>query len=193
MQTINKSTIKDYKQALNKFIKKEQPKKLYEILMLHIPFIEDFRVSYSGYILKEYNLLEEENTKLDLFDGILEDKYPSFLELDIVYDIAENINELEQQNKQNTSSYKKLLKLSDKAQDIKKVFKRRYKVKSTFIKLQWKFTKLNLAITLTKMEEIPSYDEVIRLEKETRVICKELIKMVKKHDKSTTKLKEMLY
>ena len=195
--------IKKYTKKINKVIEKEQSKKLYNSMLLHLPFVDDFRVNYKshtdrladaeelgdillsgiqdiisivaedGFGIKDYEAIEDEHKIIEKFYKHLEKKYPVYVKLKLSSTTQKKIEKL-----------KKFKPIKKKINEFRDVLEQRHTIHNHLRALEWKFIKLNTAIGLTKTGDIATYSDIQRLESEAREICDELVSKVKEHDKA---------
>ena len=200
-------------ESINRKIESEKDKNLYAFTTFHLPFIEDYRISYDsntdtlkdatalGDILlsgmkdlvsivaedalgiKEYKLTENEDTKINEFFEVLEREYPLFVEFDVSQDLMKSIKKLVEKQKTDTPYYKSLKVLQREINDIQEVLSNRQNIQSLLIRLGYKFTRIMSAISLLEYDKVQTCADIQRLEKEAREICEEVLMKAKSYDK----------
>ena len=214
----HKTKLQRYTESINTQIQQIKSKRLYEFMIINMPFVDDYHIRYTsntnrvsqaedlGDILlagmqdlvsivaedalgiKEYNIIEEENTMIDEFRQKLEVEYPSYLLFDASEPIEVTLKKLEKKEKINTPYYKKLTTLKKEIAKVREVLTLRHTIQSHLRALEWKFVKINTAISLVHYKGIEAYNDVQRLEDEARDICQKLVFSAKEYDTSVEKL-----
>lgn len=218
LKTKQKQKLQNYTQSINTQIEELQSKKLYEFMLVKIPFVDDYRIGFEsnsnrvseaeelgdillagmqdlvsivveeGFGIKEYSSENEEKDTLKEFRQELEEHYPSYIEFDVSTSINKTMQKLEEKEKTDSLYYKKLKKLDKEITKIRKVAELSFKVQRLISSLEWKFIKIITAVGLTKIEKIPAYDDVKRLEEEAREICEKLVTQAKAYDSGIKEL-----
>jgi hypothetical protein len=218
LKTKHKQKLQHYTQSINTQIEELQSKKLYDFMLVKIPFVDDYRIGFvshtselseaqdlgdillagmkdivsivaeEGLGIKEYSSENEEDDKLKEFREELEKHYPAYIEFDVSTPINKTIKKLEEKEKTDTLYYKKLKTLNTEMLNIREVVDISFKVQRLIQSLEWKFIKIIMAVGLTKIEKIPAYDDVIRLEEEAREICEKLVSQTKAYDSAIKEL-----
>lgn len=201
-----------YADSINAEIKELQSKKLYEFMILKIPFVDDYRINFisntnrvsqatelgdillagmqdlvsivveEGLGIKEYNTSNEEDGKVTEFYEEVGKQYPSYIEFDVATPISKTIQDLKDKDKTDSLYYKELKKMQKKIKKIRNAVGISYKVQILLQSLDWKFIKIIMAVGLTKIDKIDAYSDVERLEEEARKICQELVTLTKDYD-----------
>jgi len=218
LKSKHKIKLQKYKDSINKQVQEIQSKKLYEFMIINMPFIDDYHITYTSHTdrvsdakelgdillagmqdlvsivtedalgIKDYELIEVENTQIEKFRQKLEDEYPLYVLFDVSDPITNSMQKLEKNQKTNTTYYKKLKTLQEEIAKIREVLNLRHKIQSHLRALEWKFIKINTAIGFIKIRETPDYSDIQRLEDEAREICQKLIDATTKYDISIKKL-----
>lgn len=214
----HKQKLQHFAESINTQIQELQSKKLYEFMLMKIPFVDDYRINFvsnsnrvsdaqdlgdilltgmqnivsivaeDGLGIKEYISENEEEDKLKEFRQEVEEQYPSYIEFDVSTPINTTMKKLEDKEKTDTPYYKKLKTLNNEIANIREVVDISFKVQRLIESLEWKFVKIITAVGLTKIEKIPAYNEVTRLEEEAREVCEKLVSTTKKYDSRIQKL-----
>ena len=214
----HKTKLQRYTESINTQIQQIKSKRLYEFMIINMPFVDDYHIRYTsntnrvsqaeelGDILlagmqdlvsifaedalgiKDYNIIEEESTLIDEFREKLEEEYPSYVLFDVSEPIAETLKKLKKKEKTDTLYYKKLTTLQEEIAKVREVLSLRHTIQSHLRALDWKFIKINTAIALADLQDIADYSDVKRLENEARVICQNLVVSAKEYDASVERL-----
>jgi hypothetical protein len=214
----HKQKLQDYAESINTHIQELQSKKLYSFMLVKIPFVDDYRIGFVGHTskleeaqelgdiliagmqnivsivvedglgIKEYSSENEEEDKLKEFREEVEEHYPYYIEFDVSTPINTTMKKLEEKEKTDTLYYRKLKTLNNKMTNIREVVYISFKVQRLIESLEWKFVKIIIAVGLTKIEKIPAYSDVTRLEEEARAVCEELVAQTKEYDKGIQEL-----
>lgn len=209
--------LQKYAESINTQIQEIQSKKLYEYMILYMPFVDDYNIEYTsntnrlseandlGDILlagmqdlvsivaedalgrKDYIMIDKEDEGIAIFNEILEE-IPLFVSFDALAPIAKSMQKLEKKGKQDSLYYKKLQTLQQSIERSTQAVNLGHGVQSHLRTLEWKFIKINIAIGLIAVEEFPAYDDVQRLEREAREICDKLVESTKEYDTLRAKL-----
>ncbi|WP_434579818.1 hypothetical protein MLC52_07135 [Sulfurimonas sp. NW15] len=212
LKTKQKKKLQKFTKSINVYLKELQTKKLYEFMILHLPYIDDYNLRYishtnkvekaedlgeillsgiedlvnifaeDGLGIKDYEPVEDEMEQLKEFRELIESQFPPFETNKVMDKIQKKLKKLKQKDKTDSPYYKKLKKLEKEIEKIRDVLKIRHDVHSSLSALEWKLIKINLAISLTKLKNISAYAELQRLEGEAKEICKNIVTSTKQYD-----------
>lgn len=209
----HKQKLQHFAESINTQIQELQSKKLYAFMLVKIPFVDDYRIGFVGHTskldeaqelgdillagmqniisvvvedglgIKEYSSENEEGDKLKEFREEVEQHYPSYIEFDASTPINKTMKKLDEKGKTDTLYYRKLKTLNNEMTNIREVVDISFKVQRLLESLEWKFTRIIMAVGLTKIENIPAYGDVTRLEEEAREVCEKLVSQTKAYDR----------
>ena len=214
----HKIKLQHYTESINTQIQQVQSKRLYEFMIINMPFVDDYHVHYTsntnrlsqaeelGDILlagvqdlvsivaedalgvRDYQNTDDESALIEVFREKLEDEYPSYMVFDVAEPITVTLKKLEKKEKTDTPYYTKLTTLQNEIAKVRQVLNLRHTIQSHLSALGWKFVKIDTAISLVHYKGISAYSDVQRLENEAREICKQLVFSAKEYDNSVEKL-----
>jgi len=213
--------LQKYAKAINTQVEDLQSKELYNELIERLPFIEDYHIDYhskadqvkdttelgdillkglqdlaaivveEGFGIKDYDTSKEERDDVMQFLEMMDEEFPSFIEIKVANKISKKLQKLKEEDKTDTIYYKKLKILNTTISKIRKIAKTSYEVKNLLTQLEWTFSQIILAVGMTKMPGTPSYSKVVEYEKEAKELCEKILAEAKDYDKAVKALQRV--